>query len=81
MVESGKTELKSCPASIPDTKRIVVPELPQSQTQFGTFKTPSEDIFKVLSLRNSMLTPKSLNKFRVEWQSAPLEKLRTIHSP
>ena len=48
---------------------------------FGVESFPVELISTVVSSINSILTPKFLKIFRVEWGSCPVEKLRIMDFP
>lgn len=66
-----KVEIKFCPARIPDIKRIVVPEFPQSRASDGADIFPLDLIIK-LSL-NSASIPKALQTLSEESGSCPFE--------
>jgi hypothetical protein len=77
-----KVEVKSCPAKIPATKRIVVPLLPQSSGPLGARNPlmPTPFIARTL-LSCSIPTPSARKQESVAAQSALLEKFLICEVP
>ena len=68
-----------CPAINPKSKRVVVPELPQSKESIGSDNFPP---FTTTSFPSSLiLIPQASKHSRVDCTSAPVDKLDIRDSP
>jgi hypothetical protein len=68
-----------CPANSPKSKRVVVPEFPQSKGSEGFENVPPFTITSFPSFQ--ILMPHASKHFRVDCTSTPVDEFESLDSP